>query len=488
MTAKKSFASAAGKEHTFVVKKAKLIKIELLDGAEDKFLAEDGSQFVNLDRDQKWVDNTSVTSLGRLGYKPKIHVEFDLPGVSEFTIKAIPDAANTAYTDDEKTRNTLFKFLEQEKTYHTESTGKLVISDAFLSVGGENTFHFEVKDTQGTTLQTKKLKTLRKMFVQEIKMTGDAGKLAATSLGTVIAEYKKQGFVIETLPEKTIPEMENIDVNDSASYKSAVKAAYQNSEGKKKEPFTLVVGYTSHLAVKTTGKQILKENVPVGPGSPSTVMIIAGPGKTNPATRKKYLWQKIVTGESWFESATFEDSTSCVVTAIDEKYCTPIPVSSSNPHKSYKVKIDVSKLPCGVGTITLTLTWVDRMRAGLAFGGSNLICVCTKAWWKNKSGAQQNEVIIHEMGHKIGMVPSGTVEVTDKQPDKTDTFYDKSKGHVGSHCHHGIPIGQTRYDGAADAALSDCVMYGATNRHSAFCEHCVIAAKKQDINTGWTGL
>ena len=155
MTGKKSFDCASGKEHTFVVKKAKLIQVELLDGAEDKFLPKNGSQFVNLDRDNKWVDHESITSLGRLGYKPKIYVKFDLPGVSEFTLKAIPDGSNVAYTDDEKTRNSLFEFLEEEKTYQTESSGELVISDAFLSVGGKSTFHFEVKDTQGTTLQTK---------------------------------------------------------------------------------------------------------------------------------------------------------------------------------------------------------------------------------------------------------------------------------------------------------------------------------------------
>ena len=260
----------------------------------------------------------SVTSLGRLGYKPKIYVKFDLPGVSEFTLKAIPDGSNEAYTDDEKTRNSLFKFIEEEKTYQTESTGELVISDAFLSVGGESTFHFEVKDTQGTTLQTKKLKTLRKMFVQEIKMTGDAGKSAASSISTVEAEYKKQGFIVEPLTEKTMPEMENIGANDSATYKSAVKTAYQGSDGKKKEPFSLVVGYTSHLAVKTSGRQLSKVNVPVGPGKASITINIAGPGKTNPAIKTKYLWQEIVTGESWFEGATFEDSSSGVVTVIDE--------------------------------------------------------------------------------------------------------------------------------------------------------------------------
>ncbi|MEP3415038.1 MAG: hypothetical protein ABJN66_08340 [Gilvibacter sp.] len=484
MTGKKSFECASGKEHTFVVKQAKLVQVELLDGAEGKFLPKGGKQFVNLDRDNKWVDNQSVTSLGRLGYKPKIYVKFDLPGVSEFTIKAIPDAKNPPYTDDEKNRNSLFKFIEEEKTYQTESTGELVISDAFLSVGGKSTFYFEVKDTQGTTLKTKKLETLRKVFVQQIKMTGDAGKSAANSISTVESEYKKQGFIIESLPEKNMPEMENIGANDSTTYKNAVKTAYQSSEGKKKEPHSLVVGYTSHLAVKTTGRQLSKINVSVGPGSSAITINIAGPGKTNPAVRTKYLWQEIVSGESWFESASFEDATSGVVTAIDEKYCTAIAVNAANPNASSKVKIDVSKLPRGTGTVTLKVTWVDRMRAGLSFGGSNLICVCTKAWWKNKSLAQQNEVIIHEMGHKIGMVPGGT----GKLPDKTDTFYDSSKGHVGTHCHHGIPAGQARYDSATDASLSDCVMYGSTNSHSAFCEHCSVAAKKQDINSGWSAL
>jgi hypothetical protein len=77
------------------------------------------------------------------------------------------------------------------------------------------------------------------------------------------------------------------------------------------------------------------------------------------------------------------------------------------------------------------------------------------------------------MGHKIGMVSDASGSL----PDKTTTFYDDSKGHVGPHCHHGIPAGQTLCDSAADAKKSDCVMYGATNSHAAFCEHCSVTAK-----------
>jgi hypothetical protein len=76
-------------------------------------------------------------------------------------------------------------------------------------------------------------------------------------------------------------------------------------------------------------------------------------------------------------------------------------------------------------------------------------------------------------------------QVTSKQ--NTD-FYDSRKGHVGAHYHHGIAAGQTRYDAAADAKLSDCVVYASTNSHSTLCEHCSVAAKKQDINSGWPAL
>ena len=485
MTDKVEFESAAGQEHVFVVKKAKLCKVELLDGAEDKFLSADATQFVNLDRAQKWVDNSSVTSLGRLGFKPKIYVEFDLPGVSEFMLKALAGDDNVSYSDAEKSRNNQFTFVEEEKTYQTESTGKLVISDALLNVGGNNCFNFEVKDTQGNTLKTHKLTTQRKVFIQEVKMTGDAGLSAADSLDPAVAEYKKQGYVVETLAGKEMAAMENIGVDDSDAYIELVRDAYQSAEGKKKEPFTLVVGYTSHLAVKTGGRELSKVNVPVGPGAASVVINVAGPGKTNPDVKAKYLWQNIVTGEGWFEGAYFKDSSSGLITEIAEGNCVAVPVNASNPNMSRKVKIDVTQLPAGkTGKVVLKLTWVDRMRAGLSFGGNNLICVCTKAWWRNKTAAQQNQVIIHEMGHKIGMVPNGQA----KLPDKITTFYDSTKGHVGTHCHHGIPAGQDRYDASADAALSDCVMYGSTNGQSAFCEHCSVAAKKQDITAGWPTL
>ena len=145
-----------------------------------------------------------------------------------------------------------------------------------------------------------------------------------------------------------------------------------------------------------------------------------------------------------------------------------------------KVSIDVTGLATATGTITLEVHWVDRMRAGLSFSGGNLICICTRAWWSNKSSVSQNQVMVHELGHKVGMVAVGT----GKLPDAVATLYTSAKGHVGNHCYKGNADGQARYDSVSDHSNSTCVMYGSTNGQSAFCSDCTPAMRKLDICDG----
>ena len=96
--------------------------------------------------------------------------------------------------------------------------------------------------------------------------------------------------------------------------------------------------------------------------------------------------------------------------------------------------------------------------------------------------------MIHELGHKIGLVPGGTAwrSYDRSKLDKAPRFYETSQGHVGNHCHAGIaakPVPQ-KYT-SHDAAASICVMYGQTNDHSAFCPDCAKAARKVDLSSGW---
>jgi type VI secretion system secreted protein VgrG len=126
------------------------------------------------------------------------------------------------------------------------------------------------------------------------------------------------------------------------------------------------------------------------------------------------------------------------------------------------------------GTLTVKVYTVNSMCGGLSFNRGNLICVCTRAWWRAISESDQNQVMIHEMGHKIGMVPKGTTL------DRTANQY-TGKGHVGSHCHTGLAV-LASYDNVPG---SRCVMFGMTNGVMAFCAACAKAVKKMDLSAGW---
>ena len=122
------------------------------------------------------------------------------------------------------------------------------------------------------------------------------------------------------------------------------------------------------------------------------------------------------------------------------------------------------------------------MRGGLSFPGTNIVAICTKAWWQNKLSNSQHEVIIHEIGHQIKMVTDGS----GKLPAKTPNHY-IGKGHIENHCKSELSVakkGATNYGSLTPTPPSNCVMYGATNGHSSFCSDCAKAVKKIDLSNG----
>ncbi len=243
----------------------------------------------------------------------------------------------------------------------------------------------------------------------------------------------------------------------------------------------LAVIFTDHLAVKNPAQALTYAGISAGPGKPNEELDIIGPGINSASLESRSLWINLVPGEDWFVSATYTPAGGAAI-VLPKAKCRPVPDSAAVPDNCTRVSVDVTGLPAGTGSISLTVNWVDRMRAGLAFGRNNAILICTRAWWQNKTTASQNEVLVHEAGHQVGMVSPGNA----KLPDEVKTRYDNAKGHVGNHCHHGIPDGQARYDSEADFGLSDCVMYGAANAHQSFCENCAPAVIKVDLSAGWT--
>lgn len=461
----------------------KIISVAYLDGADDKEIA-GGKHYVNFPRDAKWVDGAEIKNIDRLSHKPRIKVRFNKPGSHGFKVKYIPNGGNAAYSAAEKGRTDHFKYQDQKKSYTTDGDGTkiLPVDDFFVAAAGKDKYKLEAEDDKGNKVQSGELEIHRLIYYIEIKMK--TLTLIASSLATFEGEYAKHNIKLVPLASVEMDYMANVSDSDEATFKTKARTAYAGSTAPAKEPYVIAIAYTGHQAEKNTNKRVVKAGVQVGPGKPAVSIPIRGTGVYDTRDTERYLWNNIVPGEDWFVSAKFlkdggTAGTDDVVIAKDK--CTPLPVSVSKPDMCKVVKIDVSGLPAATGTITLEVNWIDIMAGGTSYG-ANLISVCTKSWWTDKPTSGQNDIIVHEMGHKLGMAVDGI----GKKPDKIPTYYDSSKGHVGNHCHHGIPAGQARYDSSADQTASDCVMYGATNGKSAFCEHCTVAVRKQDMCDGWS--
>jgi len=457
---------------------ASIVSIGILD-ENNNLVSGTSKQFVNLPKEQKYVEGTVIKHTGVLSQKLKCKVKFNRSGSHKFKVKLLPDTNNTVYTDSEKSHNANFKYQEDTLEFTTDSNGEKIIEDnnLFVSPAGGDKFKLSAwaTDDVNKTVQSVEIQNERIMYYVEVKMTGLT--TCANSLNVFINEYIKHGITFQGLPEESMPYMENIGANDGNTFKSNVQSAYNASQGPDKNPYCIAVAYTDHLAVKDANEEIPCTNVQGGASAPVNISIQDGSGK------QYALWHNIVTTEDWFVECYFVKNGGTVATdkvAILKDKCTPVQTPGYPTGYFGNVNIDVSGLPSEIGTITLKINRVNRMRAGLSFGGTNIVAICTKAWWQVITTQNQNEVIVHEVGHQFKMVVDGSGIL----PEKTANFYDSTKGHVGSHCHTGIPAGQARYDSQADLTLSLCVMYGATNNHSDFCSDCAIAVKKIDLSNG----
>lgn len=454
------------------------------------FLNSDGTeansvkQFVNLSESDSFVDGIFVPNAYRAGDQIRLKVLFNKPGTYPFMVKCEPLDGNAQYTPGELARNERFAYQKERKSYTTGSDGSLTLplEDFFVGAAGKDKYVFRATDASGVTVSTGNLEVHRLIYYVELKMRSLT--TCAPSLALVEQVYAKHNIKLLKLPAVEMADMPNIGHNDVDTFQAGAKKAYSKSLAVGKQPHVVAIAYTGHLAVKREKFNVGASPVVVGPGSPPVQILIGDPPNATSIDPELYfLWQGIVQGENWFVSAKFTkvggSATDAISIPLDR--CTPVPNSSASPQAAQEVRVDVSALPHATGTIELVVNIVDRMRAGISFPGGNLICVCTKAWWSNIDTKMQNKVIVHELGHKMGMVANGK----GKLPDKIVSLYDDEKGHRGNHCFYGLSATQARYDSDADLSGSKCVMYGAANNLSDFCVNCAPAVLKLDLSDGW---
>jgi hypothetical protein len=218
--------------------------------------------------------------------------------------------------------------------------------------------------------------------------------------------------------------------------------------------------------------EAVMSGVTVGPG--------CGPVKipvTNQSAVDKPLWNDIVSGEDWYKSASFIPDDGSAPVNIGRAECTAVPVAPGSS-ECRDVEVDVSVLAAATGSIQIECRLVDRFRGGVSYGDDkSLIALCTRAWWKPKSEASQNATLVHEIGHKLLLVPNGR-----KGLDKTPKHYERH-GHKGNHCATGLTPTQVALPSYKNVQ-GTCVLFGAS-RNLAYCPDCAKAARKVDMSKGW---
>jgi hypothetical protein len=140
----------------------------------------------------------------------------------------------------------------------------------------------------------------------------------------------------------------------------------------------------------------------------------------------------------------------------------------------------------GTLRVKLTLMAAAGWTNGFAYNDYPLIAIAKKVVWKDQPGGTLAYTLNHEVGHKVGMVPSGLGLL----PKAPSTLYGETptnqKGHQGPHCSLGAV-----YAGGYWSGAPSCVMFGANGAYAGnvlneapptFCGECEQALRKMDLH------
>lgn len=402
-------------------------------------------QWVNLPKDKRFVED-EIKALERVNF---VHVEceFKKAKPANFKIRIVPLGSQAKYSKKELKKKQ-FK-LQEHLPIQSNASGKLVKleKDIYLPAAGGNKFKIEAKYKKDVVMSDE-IETRRKLYYQVIKMRG----MTAT-VKTLTAHLEdefwnaanKHYIKLKQIPSKgDISGFPNFDRAGGQQDKipGLAKAQYSNV----RDPFCFALVLVDQLAKSIEHDEEVK--VTVSAKTPHVTFSIKG---------GQYLWIDLdppnAPESKWnFGGEFIEDGTGKSY-KIAEK-------DISNVGKT-ELKVDTRSLPRGSkGKIVVHVKEVEYFRTGLSFP-KNIICVATRAEWTQRSDDEMKSTLVHEAGHKIGMVPDGLKGGLERQT----TFYEKN----GGHCNH---------------STNKCVMYGAihSGRDNRFCPICQASVRKLDLD------
>lgn len=446
-------------------------------------------QYVNLtEPSERWNDGQALNSLDRQTNKPKIHVKFNKAGQHRFTVKVSPRPGNAVYSAREQSRQPLYREPTQRTySYVTDADGTKTVDDIALPAAGLNTYLFEVINDKNQIISTEVVETVRRLYLQEIMLPGPEALPRPHGFQPTATEYARHGVDVLQLPPVSTPGDANSDVfteDGEARLRQLAGSVYPRSQGPSHAPYTIVVCHVDRLASMLPVQPIYVQ-ASAGPGAPDKeVQFVSADGNVS------FLWHNIEPNVDWFLECLFEYTDPAagvrrVPVARDR--LTPLPYDAAEPKACHAVNIRLAGLlPIpATGRLILRVRLMESAAAGAAFYDTNLLCVAALSPFEPVTMNYQQETLVHEIGHLIGMVPSGP-EWAQAHPDEADMDSSRlDKGpffysQMGNHCHFGLPASQ-----ADPSHTGACVMFGGDCQSIRYCVHCAKAVRKVDMSNGW---
>ncbi|MBN1204197.1 MAG: hypothetical protein JXB05_04655 [Myxococcaceae bacterium] len=366
-----------------------------------------------------------VDSEDHMGRDVFIEAEFDTKDASAVaTLVIVPGGDNA--------KKPVLAADSSEKA-GTAKDGKVKFKVTLSSAGGDK-FKFKIKDKEGKEKEIPdEIETRRMLYYQVILMKGMSAT-EAVLCSHAEAEFLNEGrkhFIklVKIASKGEMNGLANYDESQQGQIPTQAKASYSDS----KNPYCFALILVNQLAASTSETVLSAAEVEITDATATVELKAANP-----------LWLDLDAAgtpeANWFLEGNFQP-TDAKLPAVKIEAADVSPKGAAGT-STLVVKTD--KIAKGTkGKFKVKLKTVDRFRTGLSLG-SNFICVATRAYWKARDDNEMKSTLVHEAGHKLGMVP-GT----------QSTYYSNR----GGHCNHNT---------------NKCVMYGIihSTRDNVFCTVC----------------
>lgn len=450
----------------------------------------DLTQFVNIAPADAFVGGT-IANRDRLGPSPRVIIRFTRQATGR--CKLFVDRAATAdlYSDTEQAKPG-YALVPGPGGLDVDSDdqGVAAVSGAIsLTVCGGHRFSLRATDTIGTVASAWALTVRRRVYVQPVCMPFARTQyetFVAEQQQALIARFAAQGIDLVFRDVVQIANQNNVwSGDDRATFRNNIRTACGDAVAPLR-PHVITLAFVRHFAEPVECTQ-LKQSF--APGETDKTFALAD--KDDPDT-PRLAWMPEQLGGPPFraETAITFKPTEGANFALGSQSLTLQPSSFLFPHRLNRVRCVLSAADetntarlAGGGEVWFRFRYA-KFLGGVAEGGglgnSDLMAVCAQQSWQDTTSLSMANFVTHEMGHKLGLVPTGDAHGLCDLDGHPTTYV--GKGHTGPHCHAGLPV---RDDYAAIGG-GTCVMYGSPVATLDFCANCSKALRKVNLSGGWT--